>query len=465
MPPYTRSSHNERLFTRPLGPNETYINLVANLTPSPNRKGWYMHSFATIKPRGTLTSSLLPIILRKAWANLRFQQPSVAAYLTADEKHLAYQVPSSKDLEEWLDESFAVDKESEDAQTVIRSPRVPKYWTCTFIEKSQEVLCHTAHWRSDGIGVLQLLDALFSLVADAELQEPEGLPWGEEVSRLALSIEDVAAVPEHENKQQKEFAQTCLSTFGLTEGAVGIPYIENSGVEGGAMPGGTLIARTKFSEETTAEVVSRCKELGISVTSAVNSSIAAANWAFASADRKNQHYTSTARFSFKPYLSAPYNGPAYASALLTTGWMVSVNPRQSWEERARYYNSVYRAGISKDFIAAYRVYAQSICDAIAHAPKVVSPAAEVDISSIGVIEKHIKREYGDNDRALEVLDVGEGVETLGRSCGLFVWTFRNRLVLSVVFNEEFHRVKQMEAFNEAVKEDLLRELSIQSYKG
>jgi hypothetical protein len=459
MPAYTRSPNNGNRFTRPLGPNEKYIDLVANLTPSLDRKGWYINSFAKLNPRGSLTTNSLSEILRKAWANLRFQQPSIAAYVTEDRHFLAYDIPGPQDLQQWLQESFVIDAESEDAQAIIKSPRIPKYWACTFVEKSQEVLCYTAHWRSDGIGVLQLFDAFFALAADAALPEPEALPWGEEVSRLALSIEDVAGVPEHANEQQKQFAQKCLETFLLTEGAVGIPCLNNIGANGEAMPGGTLIARTTLSEEATAKVVSRCKQMGISVTSAMHASIAATNWAFATDDRKNQHYTSTARFSFKPYLASPYSGPAYASALLTTGWMVAVSPDKSWEDHARYYNSIYRAGLSQEFIDAYRVTAQGVCDAIADAPKVVSPAAEVDISSIGIAEKYVECEHGSADRGLEVLDIGVAVETLGRSSGLFVWTFRGRLVLNMVFNENFHESKQMEAFTKHVKKDLLERLS------
>lgn len=459
MPAYTRSPENSFRFTRPLGPNEKYIDLVANLTPSPDRKGWYINSFAKLNPRGSFTTSSLSEILRKAWANLRFQQPSIAAYLTEDRESLAYDIPGPQDLKEWLQESFIIDAESENARAIIQSPRIPKYWTCTFVEKSQEVLCYTAHWRSDGIGVLQLFDAFFALTADAALPEPEALPWGEEVSQLALSIEDVAEIPEHANEQQRQFAQKCLETFSLTEGAVGIPYLDNTGANGEVIPGGTLIARTVLSENATAKIVSRCKEMGISVTSAVHASIAATNWAFAADDRKLQHYTSTARFSFKPYLASPYNGPAYASALLTTGWMVAVSPDQSWEDHARYYNSIYRAGLSREFMDAYRAAAEGICNAIANAPKAVSPAAEVDISSIGIAEKYVKREYGTADRGLEVLDVGVAVETLGRSSGLFVWTFRGRLVLNMVFNENFHESEQMEAFTEHVKKDLLERLS------
>ncbi|CAI6331584.1 unnamed protein product [Periconia digitata] len=454
MPAYARSSNNEKLFTRPLGVNEKYIHIVSKLTPSPERRGWYINSFATLKPRGTLTCSSLPAILRKAWCHLRYQQPSIAAYLTADEQNLAYDVPDAKDREEWLSQSFIVDRESENARAVIRSPRIPLYWTCTFVEKSQEVLCYTAHWRSDGIGALQLLDSLFALVANAGLQDPEELPWGEEVGRLALNIEDIAEVPVDANAEHTQFAKKCLETFALTEGAVGIPYLDAE------MPGGTQLARTTFSEETTKKVIAKCKEKGFSVTSAVNASVAATNWSFAAADRKNQHYTSTARFSFKPYIPSPYNGPAYASALLTTGWMISVSPDQSWEDHARYYHTIYKAGLSRKFIDSYRVYAGAICDAVAQAPKVVSAAAEVDISSLGIVEKYLERDYGSGDWGLEILDVGEGVETLGRSSGLFVWTFGDRLVFSLAFNERFHEMEQMEAFVKAVEENLVRELLI-----
>ena len=67
--------------------------------------------------------------------------------------------------------------------------------------------------------------------------------------------------------------------------------------------------------------------------------------------------TSTIRFSLRPYLPEPYNSPAYASGLYTTGWMKAVPASASWDETARAYNEEYRNGLSAEFVEAHRAYA------------------------------------------------------------------------------------------------------------
>ena len=55
-----------------------------------------------------------------------------------------------------------------------------------------------------------------------------------------------------------------------------------------------------------------------------------------------------------------------------------------------------------------------------------------------------------------------GVETLTRQCVVFVWTFRDRINLGMVWNESFHDESDTKAFVEKVREVLLRELGVEN---
>ncbi|ROV88453.1 hypothetical protein VSDG_09249 [Cytospora chrysosperma] len=56
------------------------------------------------------------------------------------------------------------------------------------VPHAQQIVLHTAHWRTNGIGALQLLDTFKALASSAD---PDTLPQAEEPAYLTLSIEEV----------------------------------------------------------------------------------------------------------------------------------------------------------------------------------------------------------------------------------------------------------------------------------
>ena len=445
-------STTEKIYSRPIGENEVFIKMVGDPGHAIGREHWAINSIASIETKGTLVETITSQ-LRCAWAHLRFQHPSLAAY--PDGENLVYKVPTPEELRKWIESTFRVVYDAQSAAELIRTFKPEASATLTFVPKTGELLGHTAHWRTDGIGVLLLLDALLKLVIEPDLGDPAALPWGEEASRLAPSVEDAANVPAEADKEQKALGQACVDTFALAGGAVGIPFLPQS------IPRGTVSATAILSATDTKLVVEAAKKKNISVTSAVHASVAVANWNLADNDRKNQHYTSTVRFSLRPYLPEPFSTPAYASGLYTTGWMEKVEPTKSWKEIAAYFHDFYKRGISTKFLEAHREYAKGLGDMLRSLPPDLSPASDVDISSIGVAENLIGQEYGSDERGIVVKTVSVGVEILTPQAVCFVWTFRNQLNFNVVYNEAFHEDEQMQKFVETVKSVLLSQLAVE----
>lgn len=443
------------VFSRPLGENETFIKLVSDPGHPIQREHWAINSTATIRPVGALASQgNLAAVLRRAWAHLRFQHPSLAAQVAADNTHLTYTVPSSAEaLQEWTEQTFAV-VDAASASEVIPTLKPGPYATLYYVPQSGELLGHTAHWRTDGIGALMLLDALLELLVQPDLADPWSLPWGSEAGRLAPAVEDAADMPATPSPAQAAAADEAVGSFALVVGAAGIAFRGDAGT----LPAGTRSAHVALSAEATAGVVQAAKARGISVTSAVHASVAAANLAHR---QHGQHYTSTIRFSLRPFLPAPYSTPAYAAGLYTTGWMAKVDPDAGWDAHARFFQEQYRRGISPEYLAGHREYARRLCDLIRNLPAGGEPASDVDISSIGIAEKLIKPVYGSPEYGVEVRAVSVGVEMLTRQAVCFVWTFREQLNLHVVYNEAFHALEQMELFVGTVKEVFLKELGVE----
>ena len=144
---------------------------------------------------------------------------------------------------------------------------------------------------------------------------------GEETSCLAPSIEEVAGLlSANPSEEDKKLAQQTVEGFGHTVGAIGIA----SHAAAETVPGGARISCLELSEQEPNAVVKACKDKQISVIAAVHASVSRANHALTAPEDKNKHYTSTIRFSFRPFLPKPYSDREYASTIFTSGWMFPV---------------------------------------------------------------------------------------------------------------------------------------------
>ena len=440
-------------YERAVGENETFIKLLADAARPLNREHWAINVVVAVTPIGTLAQEDLSSLFREAWKALRFKHPTIAAYIV-DEATYVYEVPDSAALEKWASETFHV-VEDRTADEVIACMMPGPYATMTYLSKTHELLGHSQHWRTDGVGGFILMDDYLALAAQSSPQDTSTLDWGEETTRLAPSIEDAANMPVNPSAEDKQMGEKCVGTFGLSAAAIGIA----SRASAETLPAGTRIARLHLTEVETSGAVQACKARKISMTAAVHASIAAANYALATPEDKGKHYTSTIRYSFRSFLPQPYSGREYASTIFTTGWMFAAPAESSWDERAKMYHEEYHKGLSPEYISAHREYALGLCNLLRNTPQGAPSPTDVDISSLGVAEKLMGREKGTAERGLRVDRVSGGLEMVNRQCVCHVWTFRDQLCLNLMYNEAFYHKTEMEAFVKVIRDSLLQELT------
>jgi hypothetical protein len=440
-------------YERALGENETFIKILGDATLPLNREHWAMNVVAEITPTGTFAQENLSSLFLEAWKTLRFNHPSIAAYIV-DETRYIYDIPDSAALEKWASETFKV-VEDKTSDELIASITPSPYATMYYLPTTNELVAHSQHWRTDGVGGFILMDDFLALAASSLPPNASNLPWGEETSRLTAPIEEAAAISTNPTKADKELGAECVGTFGHMVDAVGIA----SPAPTETLPGGTRIARHQLTEQETKVVVQACKARNISVSAAVHASIAAANYAFAAPEDQSKHYTSTIRYSIRPFLPSPYSGRGYAAAIFTSGWMIPVTASSSWEERAKLYHDEYRKGLSKEFLSAHREYAIGLCDLLRSLPADAPSPTNVDISSVGVIERLLDREKGTAQRGIRVDKLSGGLDMINRQCMCQVWTFRNQLCLNLMYNEAFYEKANMEGLVKFVRDSLIEELT------
>lgn len=448
--PWTEISKGH--YQRQIGENETFIKLIGDSGAPLEREHWAINADAAFKRNSRISEEEFVQHLKTAWQALRFHHPSIAAIASGTQ--IDYTVPDQQELQRWLAETFHI-HEDQSREDVVAAHKPTPYVVLHYFPAQSEILMHTSHWRTDGIGILQLMNAFLDLVgSEATLLDPSSLAWGEEPARLAPCVEDAANLPAEATEEIKVEAEKWTKTFHGAVGAVGIEFTPAKD----CLPGGTRSARDSLSESTTEAIVAACKAQNISVTSAIHAALAETNWAFAAPEDRSKHWLSTIRAGLRPYLPEPYSTPAYASGLYTSGYMHSLEAGQSFVQNAKQINELYRAGLSQEFLQAHRQYALNLTELIKNTPPDAPPGSGVDISSLGLVEKILGPKHG----SLEVLNVNVGVEVLTPQMTLFVWTFRGRLEVNLVYNEAFYEAERPAKFLESLKSTLLTELGVQT---
>lgn len=343
------------------------------------------------------------------------------------------------------------------AEDVIAGRRPSLLAVLHYLPKSSELVLHTSHWRTDGIGAFYILDAYFDLVCEVAAGANDPIQWGSETTHLAPPVEEAAGLSKDQTPSLMSIAEEYVGTFALVVGQVGVKYRGDAST----LPAGTRTKLLRFSEADTSAITGAVRSRGISVTSAFHASVADANYAFADNANKAKPFTSTIRFGLRPYIPGPYNGRTYGSALYTSGYMHQVPSTQKWSENALEYNREYRQGYAS-IMPAHRQYARLLGDAIRDMPPPSGPPdSNLDISSVGIVDKIIAPTHQFSDARLEVTSVSLGVELLTRQMVCFVWTFRGCLNLQINYNEAYHDAEEVGEILEHIKAVTIRELEIE----
>lgn len=443
------------LWQRPIGDNEKFIKFIGDRSHQIGREHWSVTAGATFTLNRDWSLSDLSSHCLNAWCAFRFDHPSIACTVEGDT--VSYQTPSNEELASWANETFHIHDLSTSSDDLIAALKPSRYFTAHLLPGENRVILHAAHWRTDGYGALQLVHAFLDTLCKAVGGHSKETQWGEEWRRLTPSIEEVLDLPLTATPEILEATKECLKTLAHTRGAVGTALSGDKL----AAPAGTRSAHLSLTTADTSAVMAACAERNISLLSAVHASCAALTWLEASLNDRDKHYTSTMRFSLRPHLPPPYSGPAYAAGLYTGGYMFPVPASQSWIENAKQYEKEYNTGITEDFLKCRRQYAVELIGILQRgAPPPDPPPSEVDISSVGDAEALVSPRFTHNGIILEVQSVDIGVETLTRQTYCFLWTFRGRLELHLVYNEAFYEPERAERMVRILAKTLQTELGL-----
>lgn len=449
-------------FERPLGHTERLLWLIGASTLAYGRDEWHLFVAATVRT-GTagLDDHRVLSGLRESWQRLRFDHPSIAT--TTDGFKLTYQVPDIQTLEQWSKETFIVDAEAESVEDVFASVGPSSMAELHVLPASSQVILHTAHWRGDGRGIPQLFGCLLKHFA-AALNGSQGdrahSPWGDEVGRLSISLEEAANMTEAASEADQTKAEQMSRRILKAEPALTIPYLGTKDTAP-AKPRRELLM---LNGSQTAAIVAACKRKSLSVTAAVHAAIACTNIIHATSGTRHKEYRSSIRRDLRTRLPAPHNGSLSVAALYTMASMISIPSTHTWEGYAASLSQEYQEGYPDEQFRLHGVFNHQLVKDIEKMAEedttAKEPACDVDISSLGLLEKLVRREYGEGEGTIIVRDLGISINTSSRQAGIFVWTFRDCLHLYITYNDAYHIRSAMKDFLQDVEEILMRELDV-----
>ncbi|KAI1170711.1 hypothetical protein F4777DRAFT_102828 [Nemania sp. FL0916] len=393
----------------------------------------------------TQNLDLIPA-LKHAWKQIRYEQPQITA--TVESMKKVYEVPDTNALEEWLASTFIVSSAS-DADDLYSTAKPIHHATLYYLPTSSEIVFRCPHHTIDATGVLLFWHSYLQA-----LEVPRaGLRFGNEPASLAPSMEQIL---NHSGNTVERFHTKGTELF--TKWADCIPGVA-PGIQLETAPSGRCqITEMVFPVDTTRALVAACKITGVTVTAAVHAAYARAAIKYSDSEPQRSQYVASTQFDIRRYLPEPYDSNRYAVSnyVDTLPYMVDL-PASFWDI-AKSLHKHYQTSIKGNAeVLDANGHMTRILGDVTLAPEFLAKLSTKDavVSSLGIVERHVQREYGSN---IKVKDLKIGLDIVMGSSMLLIYTFHDQLRLEYSFNDGLESAEDVQTYLEEVRSILTQEL-------
>jgi hypothetical protein len=373
--------------------------------------------------------------IKESWKALRYYHPRIASSVV--DGNLTYTIPSSEQLEEWLEETVFIDPFATSGVKALATFQSIETGALIFLPTAREIIFEIPHCHIDGVGAMKFMNILLETIQNP----PQQVTFGDEYRNLSNSIIFTLGLqpPSISDLQQ---ARDIIRDFsaGLPGLGLDLRYAMNSSHA-------VRMEQVKFSRFESKKILEKSRSLGFSVTHVCHSSMIQALHRFAETSSKT--YSSLFFISLRERFQGRSGTPDSAVSLELTVLPATIptSQHQQLDERAKHLRSVYTK-FKNDF-EHVRLH-QPMYDFLSQAPN-TKTEAQVLLSSLGVVEDRVAHNLG---------DFWVGVSTATADVTVYIWTFESRLTLSAWYNEAFHTNQEMSAFLQQMKLELVVSLSL-----
>ncbi|KAF4340147.1 hypothetical protein FBEOM_5935 [Fusarium beomiforme] len=256
-----------------------------------------------------------------------------------------------------------------------------------------------------------------------------------------------------DSTQAKEKAQKLLGSY-----LGGQPAIGPVSKLGSAPSGNSRNAELVFPPDITALLIKACRQRGITVTSAVHAAYVRMLMEHADPESDQSRYTSMNQFNLRPYLPAPYNSSKYAASVYYAPHPHIIELPASYWDLATSFSEYYKTTFKEDpgLLEVTGHFKRGMQDFVSSPEFLTAPAPkDALVSSLGIVENFINREYGDK---IKVKDFKFGADIVLGMSMLFFYTFQDKLRLVYSFNDGFEKPEDIMMSLRKVQWILIQEL-------
>ncbi|KAH6892524.1 LolU-1 [Thelonectria olida] len=484
IPPGWSSAANGAI-TRPLDVVETWLHrMVAGAGARLNRDPFAITLRLKLK-FPSIISDPTPY-LRRTWLVSRHLHPQLGALyppISAQQKNVT--IPPL-DPVEWLKSSFtvhqgdaAVFKSADDAvKTHHPTPTATAHW----LPATSELLIRTTHLRLDGMGLFRLTHSFMTSLAsvmrlglDADVNsypsnitEPTPSPGMGDATKIA---EDGEPTPEYATKAIDEF----IGQYDKGKPGIALPIREGSEK---SMPANTRRLSSTLDKTTTSAIREACKDNGISIATAVQTSLIRAVASFPQQSTSKDLLIRVAT-DLRQLLAPHYNDPEYAVGLYVASFPSCIpdglDPKLTFVQLAQKINPVFTTDLTNiaqdnkgrpvSFLKILEPYLNREFKLLTELPHDSAIKRSPGLSSVGLIEKFLEREYSFGEGQSERVDIESmwiAVDNIGQLPAFHIFTFRDQMTLQACFNESYYEDGFMNDVIERIKVELVNGLGIRA---
>ena len=408
---------------------------------------WHIAVMAKINTTGLDLRKDVPI----AWKTLRGVNPCLSAIVRGD--RLVYTVADDEELEPWLKETLHFHESPSTSREMFPIRNFTGRAALHVLLQTQELVLLAPHTHLDGIGAYTAMSNLLQALADASVTDSPKL--GDEAQHLVPPLNILAEIPAATDANRSTFKSMLGSWMA---GFAGV----NLQLKDTRQPcGDPRVIYTPFSVSETKRIVARCKELGFTVTAAVQAAVSIAL-------RKQVKSTATIQSAVTIHDVRKWIDKTVYPATGLVGPLAVPVPAvftlaDDFVETARLAKQKYREPEQTDLLRTLpRFWGNEMVAIMTSPPAGMQAPSSLGLSSFGVMDAYIKPSYeGAAGRKVDVEDAWLGITLYSPDVLLHLWTLQGAIRLQCVYNEAYHEEEAVAALLKATGEELLRGLGLE----
>ncbi|KAI6777829.1 uncharacterized protein J7T54_002691 [Emericellopsis cladophorae] len=400
--------------------------------------------------------------LRRAWVQMRYQYPGLAAENLSDGKF--YQSPLTPEQQQhWLDTTFLVlpgRKMSEQWRDMVK----PRQMTLNYLPEEQELFLQGEHHTLDGRGFMSFWDRFFQFLA-SPVQVDLPLIDGSEIARLPFRSDDLLDVAESRPGRGEQRAQEILAPLADLETPICVPVsqpllphcLRNSA------------ERLKVSAILSKAIIDACKAQNLSVTASWHAAVIHATQIVqrqrnAGTDRPNgTKFATFGNFDLRRYFPSTSDSEAYSVGNHHCVLPCVVEPGgKTFAQIAKEVSRFYQQDVPREDPEVWSAMGPMVRTLLPEFVQRQLQETTPAVSSLGPVDSFIRSSYGHSAEhaSWTIRDVWFGDTVTGPWLECFLWSWQGRICLNTCYNSAYYAYTDVDDFNQLVLEEMMVGLGV-----